>query len=125
MRAFCVSTSHKIAIVRNYVSAVIQTACNITYTVEKPIAALFDSSENFFFRCFYMKEQLLFNLWISDYKFCILYFVPSLYPFLPKTVFPTAQSPLTKSNGGTVTAHHVSFAREKSLTSFTPGKLCI
>ena len=34
-------------------------------------------------------------------------------------------SPFTKSNGGTVTAHHVSFAREKSLTSFTPGKLCI
>ena len=32
---------------------------------------------------------------------------------MPRTAFPTAQSSFTKSNGGTVTAHHVSFVREK------------
>ena len=80
---------------------------------------------HFWSRCFYMKEQLLCNLKIFDYKFCILYSVLSLYLFLPRTALRTTHSPVIKSNGGTVAAHYVSFAREKSLTSFTPGKLCI
>ena len=42
-----------------------------------------------------------------------------LYPVLPKTALPTAQSSFTKSNEDTVTAHHVPFAREKSLISLT------
>ena len=33
-----------------------------------------------------------------------------LYPLLPKTALPTAQSSFTKSNDGTVTVHHVPFA---------------
>ena len=45
-----------------------------------------------------------------------------LYPFLPKTALPTAQSSFTKSNDGTITAHHVAFAREKSLISLTSVK---
>ena len=40
-----------------------------------------------------------------------------LYTLLPKTALPTAQSSFTKSNDGTVTVHHVPFAREKSLNS--------
>ena len=39
----------KNTIVRNSFSAVVYTACNITHTIEKPIAALSVSSENFFF----------------------------------------------------------------------------
>ena len=35
-------------IVRNSFSAVVYRACNITHTIEKPIAALSVSSENFF-----------------------------------------------------------------------------
>ena len=34
---------------RNSFSAVVYTACNITHTIEKPIAALSVSSEYFFF----------------------------------------------------------------------------
>ena len=51
-------------------------------------------------RCFYMKEQLLLNLWISDYKFCILYAVLSLYPFLPRTAFRTLSRPLQSQTAG-------------------------
>ena len=36
----------KNTIVRNSFSAVVYTACNITHTIEKPIAALSASSEN-------------------------------------------------------------------------------
>ena len=39
----------KNTIVRNSFSAVVYTACKITHTIEKPIAALSVSSENFFF----------------------------------------------------------------------------
>ena len=46
----------KNAIVRNSFSAVVYTACNITHTIENPIAALSVNSENFF-RWFYMKEH--------------------------------------------------------------------
>ena len=46
----------KNTIVRNSFSAVVYTACNITHTIEKPIAAPSVSSENFF-RWFYMKEH--------------------------------------------------------------------
>ena len=38
----------KNTIVWNYFSAVVYTACNITHTIEKPIAALSVSSEKFF-----------------------------------------------------------------------------
>ena len=38
----------KNTIVRNSFSAVVYTACNITHTIEKPIAALSVSSENIF-----------------------------------------------------------------------------
>ena len=44
---------------------------------------------------------------------------------LLRTAFPKTQSLFSKSNDGTVIAHKVSFAREKRLTNFTPGKLCI
>ena len=37
----------KYTIVRNSFSAVVYTACKITHTIVKPIAALSDSSENF------------------------------------------------------------------------------
>ena len=37
-----------VTIVRNSFSAVVYTACNITHTIEKRIAALSVSSENFF-----------------------------------------------------------------------------
>ena len=46
----------KNTVVRNSFSAVVYTACNITHTIEKPIAAPSVSSENFF-RWFYMKEH--------------------------------------------------------------------
>ena len=57
---------------------------------------------------------------MSDYRFGV-----SFVNYSDPDPDPTAQSLFTNSNGGTVTAHHVLFAREKSLTSFTPGKLCI
>ena len=48
----------KNTIVRNSFSAVVYTACNITHTIEKPIAALSVSSENIlFFRWFYVTCQ--------------------------------------------------------------------
>ena len=84
----------------------INTACNITHTIEKPIAALSVSSENFLSVGFTWKSTI-------D---CVLL---RLYPILPKTALPTAQSSFTKSNDGTVTANHVPFAREKSLISLT------
>ena len=96
----------KNTIVRNSFSAIVYTACNITHTIEKPIAALSVSSENFFFRWFYMKSTI-------D---CVPL---RLYPLLPKTALLTAQSSFTKSNDGTVTAHHVPLARDKSLISLT------
>ena len=40
-------------------------------------------------------------------------------PTKPKMALPTEQSSFTKSNDGTITAHHVPFAREKSLVSLT------
>ena len=38
----------KNTIVRNSFSTIVYTACNITHTIEKPIAALSVSSENLF-----------------------------------------------------------------------------
>ena len=93
----------KNTIVRNSFSAVVYTACNITHTIENPIAALSVSSENFL--------PLVYST--ID---CVLL---RLYPLLTKTALPTAQSSFTKSNDGTVAAHHVPFAREKSLISLT------
>ena len=97
----------KNTIVPNSISSVVYTACNITHTIEKPIAALSVSSENFFSVAFTWKSTI-------D---CVLL---RLYPLLPKTALPTAQSSFTKSNDGTVTAHHVPFARDKSLISLAP-----
>ena len=96
----------KNTIIRNSFSAVVYTTCNITHTIEKPIAALSVSSENFFALVLHERAPLTVYYW--DY-----------IPFLPKTALPTAQSSFTKSNDGTVTAHHVPFAREKSLISLT------
>ena len=79
----------KNTIVRNSFSAVAYTACNITHTIEKPIAALF----------FQLRKLFLL--------------------VLHERALPTAQSFFTKSNDGTVTAHYVPFAREKSLISLT------
>ena len=59
-----------------------------------------------FFRWFYMKE----HHWQCTTE---------IIPPLPKTALLTAQSSFTKSNDGTVTAHHVPFAREKCLISLT------
>ena len=61
----------KITIVRNSFSAVVYIACNITHTIEKPIAALSDSSENFFSVGFRWKSTI-------D---CVL---QRLYPLLPQ-----------------------------------------
>ena len=95
-------------IIRNSFSAVVYTACNITHTIEKPIAALSVSSEKrLCFRCFYMKEH---------HCVCTTETIP---PFA-QTALLTAQSSFTKSNDGTITAHRVPFAREKSLISLTP-----
>ena len=44
----------------------------------------------------------------------------SLYPFLPTMTLPTARSSFTKSDYGTISAHHVPLAREKSLISLIP-----
>ena len=77
----------KNTIVRNFFSAVVYTACNITHTIEKPIAVLSVSSENIF-RWFYMKE----HHWLCTTE---------IYTLLPKTALPTAQSSFTKSNDGT------------------------
>ena len=95
----------KNTIVRNSFSAVVYTACNITHTIEKPIAAPSVSSENFFPLVLHERAPL------------IVYTV--IIPLFPKTALPTAQSSFKKSNDGTVTAHHVPFAREKSLISLT------
>ena len=88
----------KNTIVRNSFSTV-YAACNITHTIEKPIAALSVSSENFFSVAFTWKSTIN----------CVLV---RLYPLLPKTALLTAQSSFTKSNDGTVTAQHVPFATE-------------
>ena len=51
MGAFlCQQEASKITntVVRNPFSAIVYRACNITHTIEKPIAALSVSSENFF-----------------------------------------------------------------------------
>ena len=95
----------KNTIVRNSFSAVVYTACNITHTIEKPIAALSVSSDNFF-HCFYTKE----HHWLCTTEI--------ITPFAQNGTSLTKS--LTKSNDGTVTAHHVPFAREKSLISLTP-----
>ena len=98
----------KNTIVRNSFSAVVYTACNITHTIEKPIAALSVSSEFFLSVGFTRKSTI-------D---CVLL---RLYPVLPKTALPTAQSSFTKSSDGTVTANHVPFAIEKSLIGLISG----
>ena len=91
---------------KNSFSAVVYTACNITHTIEKNPLLRFLSAQKTFFCWFYMKE----HHWL-----CTTEIIPPLH----KTALPTAQSFFTKSNDGTVTAHHVPFAREKSLISST------
>ena len=176
----------KNTIVRNSFSAVVYRACNLTHTIEKPIAVLSVSSENFFplVLCnmpkhkilnvkksddpnnYWEKDKLKWLLWLktpiiffffllfnvfvvlfvscyicvsylpltligynwamnkilnsnSTWKSTIDCVLLRLYSFLPKTALPTAQSSFTKSNYGTITAHHDAFAREKSLISLT------
>ena len=89
----------KNTIVRNSFSAVVYTALNITHTIEKPIAALSVSSENFFPLVLHERAPLTVLL--------------RLYPVLPKTALPTAQSSFTKSNDGTVSAHHFRLQKRK------------
>ena len=74
----------KNTVVRNSFSAVVYTACNITHTIEKPIAALSVSLENLFPLVFHEGAPLTVLL--------------TLYSLLPKTALPTAQSSFTKSH---------------------------
>ena len=80
---FCVSTRrHKIknTIVRNYFSAVVYTACNITH-IENPIAALSVSSEIFF--PLVLNERAPLIVCYCDY-----------IPFFPKRHFLQRSHPL-------------------------------
>ena len=70
----------KNTIVRNSFSAVVYTACNITHTVEKNIAALSVSSENFLL-LLHERAPLTVNYW--DYS-----------PFCPKRHFLQRSRPL-------------------------------
>ena len=84
MGAFvCQHEPYKIknTIVRNSFSAVVYTACNITHTIEKPIAALTVSSENFFSVALTWKSTI-------D---CVLL---SLFPVCPKQHFLQRSRPL-------------------------------
>ena len=56
-----------------YFSAIVQTACNITYTVDKPVATLFVSSENVFFPLL-LHEQAT-TVKFVDLRLYILYIV--------------------------------------------------
>ena len=81
---FCVSTSKiKNTIVRNSFSAIVYTAFNITHTIEKPIAVLSVSSENFF--PLLLHETAPLTVYYRDYT------------LFPKTALPTAQSSFTCS----------------------------
>ena len=71
----------KNTIVRNSFSAVVYTACNITHTIEKPIAALSVSSENFFPLVLHERAQLI--VYYCDYT-----------PFFPKRHFLQRSRPL-------------------------------
>ena len=102
---FCVSSRHQKYNSPKLFFCCSITAYNTTHTIEKPIAALSVSSD---------KLSVGFT-WKSTID-CVLL---RLYPLLPKTALPSAQSSFTKSNDCTVTAHHVPFAREKSLISLT------
>ena len=95
----------KKTVVRNSFSAVVYTACNITHAIEKPIAALSVSSEDFF--PLLLHERAPLTVYYCDY----------IYPHLPKTTLPTSQSPFTKSNDSTVTTHHVPFNFDQFNTS--------
>ena len=70
---FCVSTRHqkiKNTVVRNSFSAVVHTACDITHTIEKTIAALSVSSETFFRVILHERVPLTVYYW--DYTpFCL------------------------------------------------------
>ena len=86
--SFFVSCQHKASkikntIVRNSFSAVhvVYTACNITHTNEKPIAALSVSSENFFPLVLHERAPLTVYVW--DYT-----------PFSPKRHFLQCSRPL-------------------------------
>ena len=71
----------KNTIVRNSFSAVVYTACTITHTIEKNIAALFGSSENFFPLVLHKRAPLTVYYW--DYT-----------PFCPKRHFLQRSRPL-------------------------------
>ena len=67
--------------VRNYFSAVVYTACNITHTIEKPIAALSVSSKKFFPLVLHERAQL--TVYYCDY-----------IPLFPKRHFLQRSRPL-------------------------------
>ena len=71
----------KNTIVRNSFSAVVYTACNITHTIEKPIAAPSVSSENFFPLVLHERASLI--VYYCDYT-----------PFFPKQHFLQRSRPL-------------------------------
>ena len=68
--------------------------------------------------CAFCQLRKLFSVGVT-WKSTIDCVLLRLYPRLLKTALPTAQSSFTKLNDGTVTAHHVPLAREKSLISLT------
>ena len=100
---FCVSTRHqkiKNAIVRNSCSAVVYTACNITHTIENTHC------------CAFCQLRILFSIaftWKSTID-CVLL---RLYPLLPKTALPTAQS-----NDGTVICTPCSICKRGKFDQF-------
>ena len=97
---FCQHEASKLknTIVRNSFSVVVYTACNITHTIEKPIAALSVSSENFFPLVLHERSPLI--VYYCDYT-----------PFFPKRHFLQLIRPLQSQT--TALLLHTMFAREK------------
>ena len=82
-------------------SAVVYIACSITIIIEKTTTNVS--------RCFYNEEH-----------HCLLY-TTEFTPLFAKNGYSYNAVALSKIEDGTVTAYHVSFAREKGLTE---GEVC-
>ena len=95
----------KNTIVRNSFSAVAYTACNITHTIEKHIAAFFVSSENFF--PLVLHERAPLTVYYLDYT-----------TFCPKRHF-LLRSRLLQSQTTALLLHTMFRLQEKSLISLT------
>ena len=105
--AFLCQQKLKNTIVRNSFSAVVYTACSITHTIEKPIAALSVSSENFFPLVLHERAPLTVYYW--DYT-----------PICPNRHFLQRSRPL-QSQTTTLLLHTIFRLQEgKSLISLTP-----